>query len=70
MPNRLNLKKDEFRCAMCNKVFTKGVSDEEAFDKFHEEFPDIPIEDTDLICDDCYRIITIDMKRKPWKYGL
>jgi uncharacterized protein with PIN domain len=70
MPEERELKKNEYRCAMCKEVFKKGVSDEEAIEEFHKDFPDILIEDTSLICDECYRIITLDIKRKPWKYGL
>jgi hypothetical protein len=70
MPKERVLKKNEYRCAMCQGVFNKGLSDEEAIEEFHKDFPEVLIEDTELICDDCYRIIMLDVKRKPWKYGL
>lgn len=70
MPKERALKKNEYRCAMCQGVFNKGLSDDEAIENFHKDFPEILIEDAAIICNDCYRIISLDVKRKPWKYGL
>ena len=62
------MKKNHYECAMCHGVFRKGVSDEEALNEFREDFPTVPLEDADLICDHCYEKITEDVKKNPWKY--
>jgi len=50
------LKKNEFRCASCNGIFIKGLTDEEAKEQYKKEFPNIPFESyaQELVCDDCY----------------
>lgn len=51
------LKANEFRCAICGGVFTKGWSEEEAIAEMKKDFPDFILEQCDVICDDCYREI-------------
>jgi hypothetical protein len=62
------LKEDEYECAACHKVFTKGVSDEEALEEAATLFPTVPIEDTSLVCDDCFQKMMSDVKERPWAY--
>ena len=64
METKLN--ENEFQCAMCKGIFNKGVSDEEADKEMKENFGDVtgPI---DVICDNCYKAITID--RKPINFN-
>lgn len=49
-----SLAPNEYRCAHCQEVFTKGRSDEEAEAEFASEFPGEVLEESDLICDDCW----------------
>ena len=65
---RRKLKHNEYRCAMCKEVYAKGWSDEEAMAEAQRDFPHIPIEETKLICEDCYELITTDMRDNPSKY--
>lgn len=51
---------NEFRCAMCREVFYKGRLDGEAAAEHEERFPTIPLEDCDLVCDDCFRKLSGD----------
>lgn len=51
------LKKGEFRCAICGGVFTKGWSEEEAIAEMKRDFPNFDLEQCDVVCDDCYRDI-------------
>jgi hypothetical protein len=53
---------------MCKEVYAKGWSDEEAMAEAQRDFPHIPIEETKLICEDCYELITTDMRDNPSKY--
>ena len=48
------MNKNEFRCAMCGGVFEKGNSDEEALEELNGNFPNIDIDDCELVCEDCY----------------
>lgn len=47
---------------MCLKTFESERSDEVAEKEMKENFGDIPLEDCDVICDDCYQSITIGGK--------
>ena len=49
---------DEYRCALCQEVFTKGWSDEEAKAEAEENFPGLAEGDACLVCDDCYKRLT------------
>ena len=46
-----------YRCAVCDGIFEKGWSDEEAATEFAVtvEFAGVALEDCDLVCDDCYK---------------
>ena len=44
---------DEYRCAICEGVFAKGWSEEEAAAEFAAEFPGVDLSGTVLVCDDC-----------------
>lgn len=54
------LKPNEFRCAICGGVFTKGWTDEEALAEMNRDFPDFVAEQCDVVCDECYRDIMGD----------
>lgn len=42
-------------CAFCRKAFLSSMSDEEALAQLAQEFPDVPVEDCDIVCDDCFK---------------
>jgi hypothetical protein len=48
---------ETFTCAMCSEVFNKGWTEEEALAEKKNKFGDMPIEDMDVVCEDCYREI-------------
>jgi hypothetical protein len=52
---------NEFTCTVCHETFEKGLSDSEAVEQYAEEFPEcqgvVPLSETDLVCDDCYKKI-------------
>jgi hypothetical protein len=62
------LKDDEYECAACHEVFQKGLTDEEALAEAAELFLTVPIEETDLVCEDCYQEIMADIAAHPWAY--
>ena len=43
-----------YLCAMCNEVYEKGRSDEEAAAELLRDFGHVPVEECDLVCDTCY----------------
>lgn len=45
---------NEYQCASCKGIFTKGWTDEEAMEESKNKFGDIPVEDQSVICDDCW----------------
>lgn len=49
------LQPNEYRCAECRGVFEKGRSDEDAMAEKEVLFPDFPVTDCDLVCDDCFK---------------
>jgi len=44
------------------------VSDEEALAEAATLFPTVPIEDTSIVCDDCFQKMMADVKARPWAY--
>lgn len=49
-------------CAMCKKVFISEWTEEEAKAEYEENFKGYDLADPVLVCDDCYRAITINGK--------
>lgn len=49
------MKADEYQCAMCGGVFTKGWSEQEARAETQQYWPDTPQEDLAVVCDDCWQ---------------
>jgi DNA-directed RNA polymerase subunit RPC12/RpoP len=52
------MKENQYKCAVCGGVFDKVWSDEEAMEEYHKEFPGVPDEDREIVCDDCWNEIT------------
>ncbi len=46
---------NEYKCAVCHGVFEKGQTDEEAEAELKETFGDVPVEECDIVCDDCWQ---------------
>jgi len=49
------LKPNEYRCALCQGVFDKGWTDEEAQAELQRDFGNVPTESQMTVCDDCYQ---------------
>lgn len=50
------LEKNEYQCALCKGVFTKGWSEEEARAEYEELFAELP-GPVEQVCDDCFQQI-------------
>jgi hypothetical protein len=50
--------KDEFRCALCNRIFKKGRSDDIALEEFTSLFGKGENKDKELVCEDCFNMMT------------
>jgi hypothetical protein len=48
------MKKNEYKCDICQNVYEKGWTDEEAEQEVKEIWGHIPAEDRAVICDDCF----------------
>lgn len=44
-----------YTCARCRKTYERVRSDEEAIAEKNALFPDWPLDECDLICDNCFR---------------
>lgn len=55
--NKETLAPDEYRCAMCHKVYKKGWSDEEAMAETNSYWDGTKQEDCEVVCDDCWQKI-------------
>ena len=49
------LRPDEFRCAQCGGIFTKGWSDEKSMEESCEMWGSFPDEEACLVCDVCFQ---------------
>jgi hypothetical protein len=47
----------EFWCVICQKIYNKGWSDEEAAAEKSELHPNVPYEECDMVCDDCFVVL-------------
>ena len=47
-------KVEKYKCQVCKGTFEKGWSDDEAKKEHGKNFPDVPLEETGLVCDNCY----------------
>lgn len=56
----------QYTCARCGKTFWSERTDEETLKEFRENFGDIPLEETVVICDDCYQAVTVGGKPIQW----
>jgi hypothetical protein len=52
---------NEYVCASCRETFTKGRSDDEAQAEAHAAFGDIPEDEQEIVCDDCYKQMTEEL---------
>lgn len=63
-----NLLENEYKCVRCGNVYEKGWSDEESLNEMKELWGDLPKEDRDVICNDCFNEIhperNLDLARK------
>ena len=44
-----------YTCAICGETYEYEWSDEEALAEFKAKYGDVPEEERDVICDDCYQ---------------
>ena len=51
------IKPIEYTCVICGGVFLNGWSEEEANAEFAKNYPSSDINDTEVVCDDCYKLI-------------
>ncbi len=56
MKTKEKIKKDEFKCAICGNIYKKEWSDEEAEAELKENWGEnASIDESDIVCDDCYK---------------
>jgi len=58
-----SLEKNEYQCAYCNKIFTKGLSDKEAEEEAQKLWGNIPLEERIIICDDCFNLVNPEARK-------
>ncbi len=51
------MEENQFKCAKCDGVFNKALTEEEAIKEKNELWGDIPLEKCELVCDDCFNEI-------------
>ena len=50
----------EYTCALCGCTFNKTIPDSEALAEFEANFPGDDIEDTEVVCDNCYKAMGLE----------
>jgi DNA-directed RNA polymerase subunit RPC12/RpoP len=61
------MKDNEYKCASCGEIFEKGWSDEESMEETKKNFGDVPENELEVICDDCYKKITVEIPISDFK---
>lgn len=46
---------DEYTCAICDNTYDKTWSDEESMAEMEQIFGQVPMEECNVVCDDCYK---------------
>jgi hypothetical protein len=54
---------ETYTCGNCRRTYRKIISDEEAAAKASEFFTPAELEATDVVCDDCWRLIEPELPR-------
>lgn len=44
----------KYKCECCQGEFLTDRPEDEALKEFEENFPNVPLEKTGVVCDDCY----------------
>lgn len=57
------MKSNEYKCSTCGGIFEKGQTDEEAIEEATQN--GFPIDEAELVCDDCYNDIMKIMAAAP-----
>lgn len=50
-----NMKKNEYKCSRCGKIYEKTWSDEEALSESRELFGELPEDCLEVVCDYCFK---------------
>lgn len=62
------MESNEYKCAMCNGIFelvrNEGWGDEKAEEEYKRLFPNGPMENRDIVCDDCWQLVRPDRNRR------
>lgn len=56
-----------YQCAMCERTFESERSEEEALAEKQELWGDVPIEDCDVVCDDCWQEVRPDKNEEEYE---
>ena len=48
------MKDNEYQCCVCDGVFEKGWTDDEAMEESEEVWGAMPPDELEVVCDDCY----------------
>lgn len=51
---------NNFTCAACGETFEKAISDEKALAEKDALFPDVPIDECTMVCDDCWKAMGLE----------
>lgn len=54
-PEAAKLEPNQYRCAMCDGVFERGWSEEEALAELGDNFSGFEPDDCGIVCDPCYK---------------
>lgn len=54
---------DTYKCEQCGGEFEKGWPDELAMKESALLFPSIPEDQLGIICDDCFHVLMVKLKR-------
>lgn len=61
---------NEYRCAMCQQVYTKAITDEEAMAETQSHWPGVVEQDCAVVCDDCYQKISPEAHPQEYRDSL
>jgi DNA-directed RNA polymerase subunit RPC12/RpoP len=60
----------EFKCVVCKEIFESDWSEEDALEEMRENFGDVPPENREVVCDDCYQKMILEFPIEEYKKTL
>ncbi len=50
-------KTESYKCAACGNTYVQDRTEEEVLKELKNNYPGLSVDDCEIVCDDCYKVI-------------